>query len=254
MLKNINFTEEQIKRMKILKTQYSNESTIYPFLQNNQMMLLKLFNEDTNIENKTQKIILLKDRLKNIKNVVTADKLAYCNGSIKGYTMNYIKGNLFIPNSKYSLEEIIIILKQISKSLKTIHEQNIVCADFQRNILINNCGDITFIDHDNFAIDSFEVDLKNIYLQKYEEQGNCFNKYFDYYLLNLLTLSSINFIETRYIYDKFITNPELFYFVDDEITNIMLKTLYLDNMYNQELIIDKIKNENDLKKIKHKFI
>ena len=250
MLKKININNKDLEILYNIKFKNSQESNTYFALYKNENKVIKLFKEDTNMENKIKKIILLKQRLKKINFVVTADAFITENDKIIGYMMPYIDGENVYTEKTLSKKEYIDYLKTMSKQLKQLHKLNIVLADFHSNTIIDNNNNLYFIDHDNFAIDNLPVDLKNFYLHQYEKDIKKFDKNFDYYLLNIYTISLFKKIHTPYIYYSYNTNPRNFDFKDKEIFDIFNNTMHLNKYYNEELIIDKIKNEKDLKKLR----
>lgn len=253
MIKIIDVNESELNSLKYYRIQKkSKESTVHPFCYNNENKIFKLFKKDINIDNKVTKMNLLNDRLKNINNVVTAETLIQYDGKIIGYTIPFIQGELFNCLS-FRKSKNILILKQISEKLKELHKLDIICADFINNIIVDENGIAHLIDYDNFAIDDLKVDTKNIYLQKYEEITDTIDYRFDYYLLNLFTLNILTKISTRYLEDQYIENPHYFNFKNPEIRNIIKQTFKLNDIYNEDLIIDKIENKKDLKKIKRKI-
>lgn len=225
------------------------ESTIHPFVENKKKKIFKLFKDPNNIENKTKKIILLNERLENNDSVVKADALIKYNGTIIGYTMPVVNGDKFTALS-FRKKKNIEVLKEISKQLKILHKLNIVCGDLTNNIMVTKDGTPYFIDYDNFAIDDLEIDVKNGLLQNYEDKIKKFDYHYDYYELNMYTLSILTKIGTRFLESQYNYHTHKFIFNDDEINNIIKNTFKLNKFYKEDLIVDKIETKKDLKKIK----
>jgi len=215
--------------------------------------VIKLFTNRDSIDNKIKKIQLIKNRLGSSSSVVTADSFISKNNEIIGYFMPFVKGTNIYFNNYLNKEQMISYLKQISKEIKKVHDKNIVLADFHSNIIYDENQNIHFIDHDNFAIDDYDVDLKNIYLHEYQKHIKTLDKNFDRYLLNIYTISFFKNIFNPYIYLVYIGSPEKFNFKDEEITKIFYNTMRLNKTYDEDVIIDKINNVKDLKKIKTRF-
>ena len=249
MLKRIDIEDKSLEIFYNRKFKNAHESNSYFALYKGENKGVKLFKEKENIDNKIKKIILLKKRLKKINFVVTADSFITKNNEIIGYMMPYIDGDNVYMKKTLSKQDYINYLKALAKHIKQLHKLNIVLADFHSNTIISN-NKIYFIDHDNFAIDELPIDLKNIYLKKYEKHIKQFDKRFDYYLLNLHTIATLKKIYTPYIYPCFKANPREFNFKDKEIYDIFNHTMNLNKFYNEDLIIDKINNVKDLKKIR----
>lgn len=228
------------------------ESTIHPFMYKNKKKVFKLFKEGINIDNKFEKIVLLNDRLKNIDFVVTAECIVKYNGKPIGYIMPYIDGELFNSLS-FRKKDNILVLKDIAEKLKELHKLGIVCGDLIDNIMVDSNKNIYFIDIDNFLIENLTINTKTILLKEYEKQIQKFNYKFDYYILNLLTLSIITKINPNYLKLQYRINPERFNFKDEEINQIVRNTFNLKDVYEEELIVDKITSNKDLKKIKTRF-
>jgi len=253
MLEKININNQDLNVFYNKKYKHSSESNTYFALYKNNEKIIKLFKEEENIENKINKIKLLKDRLKNTSNVVTADAFITDKDKIIGYIMPYINGKNKYYTEVMSKKDAINYLKELSKLIKRLHKLNIILADFHSNIITGENNNLYLIDHDNFSIDNLSVDKKNIYLQKYEKNINKFDNHFDYYMLNIYTISLLKRINTPSIYDLYDKNPLDFNFKDTEINNIFNNTMNLNKRYEEELIIDKIKSSKDLKKIRTKL-
>ena len=252
MIKIVDITDEQLEKLKYLENKNeSMESTTHPFYDNDKKKIFKLFKENTNIDNKVAKMELLNERLKDIEQVVTAESFIRYKGKIIGYTMTYINGKMF-GCLTFNKKKNILVLKKIAEILKELHELNIVCADIINNVIVDKDGNPYLIDYDNFAVDNLKVDLKNLLLQKYEKDTKSFDYHFDNYLLNIFTLNILTKIHTPYIKMQYIANPHYFNFRDKEIRDIIDKTFDLNDVYTEDLIVDKINSKKDLKKIKLK--
>lgn len=246
----IEINDQQLEKI----TEYTlenetHESTIHPFYENKKKKMFKLFKDPTSIENKTKKIILLNERLKDNKSVIKAECIIKHKGKIIGYTMPFIPGNQFNAltfRRKKNLE----VLRKISKELKELHNHNIICGDLINNIIVTKNGDPYFVDYDNFAIDNLGLDVKNIFLQDYEEVVKIFDYHYDYYELNLYTLSILSRISPKYLESQYRHQTYKLSFFDDEINKIVKKTFKLSSFYREDLIIDKINSKKDLIKIK----
>ena len=230
----------------------TDESTIHPFMYKDKKKVFKLFKEGINIDNKFEKIVLLNDRLKNIDFVVTAECIIKYNGKPIGYIMPYIDGEIF-DSLSFRKKDNILILKDIAEKVKELHKLGIVCGDLIDNIMVDSNKNIYFIDIDNFLIDNLTINTKTILLKEYEKQIQKFDYKFDYYILNLLTLSIITKIDPNYLELQYRINPERFNFKDEEINQIVRNTFNLKDVYEEELIVDKITSNKDFKKIKTRF-
>lgn len=252
MLKKIKIDDKELEILYNWKFEESKEANVYLAKYENKYKVIKIFKEQSVIDNKIKKILLLKERLKNQDIVVTADSFITDNKKIIGYMMPYINGTNFYHEGSMNKKQKILYLKQLSKLIKRLHNLNIVLMDFYSNAITDKEGKITLIDYDNFSIDGLKVDQKNTFLYEYERHVKTFNKDFDYYMLNIYTICLLKRYHTPYIYAIFKNNPFEFNFKDDEINKIFNNTMNLGNTYKEELIIDKINSVKDLKKIKVK--
>lgn len=252
-MKKIVLSKADLNKIKQNEMFESYESDVYIINENEQKKVIKIFNKNIDLNNKLKKICLIKERLNNFNNVVTASEIVYYEDQFIGYTMPYIEGKYI--NSYYlkRKKEIIKILKKVSNTLKELHKKNIICGDFENNILIDKLDNIFFIDHDNFSIDNIPIDTKNVYLKKYMKHVRIFDERFDNYLLNLLTICLLNNSYILYTFDMHYTTIDHLLFKDKEINNIIKNTIKLNSEYNEELIIDKLNTKKDLKKIKRKI-
>lgn len=254
MLNKIKIDNKEIEILYNYKFNESKEANVYLATYKNKYKIIKIFKEKEVIDNKIKKIILLKERLKNQDNVVTADSfITDKNNNIIGYMMPYIAGTNFYIEGSMNKKQKILYLKEIAKIMKRLHNLNIILIDFHKNCITTKDGKIYLIDHDNFAIDKLPVDQKNTFLYEYDKHIKNFNKNFDYYMLNIYTITLLKKYVTPYIYSIFKNNPLEFNFKDTEINKIFNNTMNLNDEYKEKLIIDKINSTKDLKKIKCKF-
>lgn len=253
MLKKIKIDDKELEILYNWKFDNSIESDTYLAKYQNKYKVIKIFKEQSVIDNKIKKILLLKERLKNQNNVVTADAFITDDKKIIGYMMPYVKGTNFYYEGSMNKKQKILYLKELSKLIKRLHTLNIVLMDFYSNVITDKDGKITLIDSDNFAIDKLDVDQKNTFLYEYERHVKTFDKNFDCYMLNIYTICLLKNYATPYIYSIFKSSPLKFNFKDKEINEIFNNTMNLGKTYKEELIIDKINSVKDLKKIKVKF-
>ena len=249
MLQEIRISDNDLNIIYDIKFPKSSECDAYYCIYKNQPKVIKLFKDNSIIDNKIKKIKLLKERLKGINEIITADALIY-DKEMLGYIMPYISGYNLYYSSKLSKEELIFLYKNLSNILKKAHELNIVVADFGNNTLYTQDKKLYLIDHDNFAIDDYKVDAKNFHLQLYEQKIKTIDKHFDDYLLNIYTIAGLRDILADVITFAYNQDPYKFMFKDKKITKIFENTMKLKETYNEELIIDKINTTKDLRKIK----
>ena len=192
------------------------------------------------------------ERTKDIDFVVTADFFVKNNDKIIGYGMPYIKGKKMPYSNGLNKKKNIMYLKQLSEHLKKLHDLGIIVADFDHNYLIQEDGNLKLIDHDNFSIDNLDIDSKNNFVLNYIRKMGKFDKKFDDYFLNLFTISMLYNKEILYLFNtgsrSFKEWPK-----DDEICHIIKNTLDLTNTYNEDLIVDKINDKKDLKKLRKRL-
>lgn len=250
MIEQISINDSNLKIDKNLKFKKTYESDTYIATYKGNPKIVKLLKDKTALKNKIIKIELLKDRLSGFKEVITADYFITENSKIIGYMMTPINGELiYTPNFENKIDNI-TFLKNLSYILKRLHELGIVVADICNNIIFNN--QIYLIDHDNFSIDGYPVDAKDICLNMYESIIPKFDERFDNYMFNIYTIAALKNIEIPYIYALHQRFPQEFYFQDKEIRKIFDRTMNLKSSYDEELIIDKINSTQDLKKVKTK--
>ena len=254
MLKKIKINDKELEIIYNWKFDESKEANVYLAKYKNKYKVIKIFKEQSVVDNKIKKILLLKERLKNQDNVVTADAFIADNKNVIGYMMPYIKGTNYYSEGSMNKKQKILYLKELAQSIKRLHNLNIVLMDFYSNVITDKDGKINLIDHDNFAIDELNVDQKNTFLYEYERHVKTFDKNFDYYMLNIYTICLLKNYVTHYIYSIFKNNPFDFNFKDNEINEIFNNTMNLGKKYNEELIIDKINSTKDLKKIKTRLL
>lgn len=233
------------------------ESIVFFGKYKNNPIVFKIFNFEKDIENKLNKIILLKDRLKDMDNVITADAIVYENNYPVGYIMPFIYGKKIGTYNYKMRKEFIWYLKTLKAELEKLHELNIISADFENNVLISEDKKLIFIDHDNFAIDDYKIDAENLIIKDYKQNVEIFDHNVDNFYLNMITLCLFNRYIPHYINILYNKEPDIFKFSDPNIDKIVNNTLGILNnkkmpTYNEELLIDFINKSNDIKKIKIK--
>ena len=88
-----------------------------------------------------------------INGVLLPQNLIIENGMLKGYTMNYFKGDIPLSDKflkrYFNCHELLVYVEKASKILRNIHRNEIICQDLSfENILVNNKGEIMFCDID----------------------------------------------------------------------------------------------------------
>lgn len=252
MIPTINKNDKDLNIDFRYKYENATESNTYDAIYKGKPVIAKFFINESCIENKVKKMILIKKRCKYTDIVVTADAFIEEDGEIIGYMMPKIYGiNLYDKSLAYKRKPQVLIsyLKELATNLKQLHQLGIIAGDYTHNTIVKD-GKIYFIDHDNFAIDNYEIDKINRFMIRYIAKRKKIDMNFDFYLLNLYTFAILRHYCLTYIYETYDMNRDLFNFKDEELKEIFKKTIRLDDSFNGELIIDKINYVKDLKKIK----
>jgi len=252
MLNTIDINNPNLKIYYAKQFKDACESNAYLANYKDNYKVVKIFLNENSIKNKINKMNLLKERLKDTKEIITADAFITDKDKIIGYMMPFVYGKK-IHDIHLNKGNKLWYLKELSSKLKKLHDLNIAAIDFNENTLITLNEKIYLIDHDNFAIDNYKPDKKNIFLTDYEKCVKTFDKHFDDYLLNIHTIALINNIADQYLSFCYKQNKDKFNFKDSEINSIFYNTMNLGPNYNEGFIIDKINDIKDLKKIKVKL-
>ena len=251
-MKEISINDNNLDIRYDQKFEESNEADVYYGYYNGKPIVFKKFKNYSVIDNKVKKIRILKERLKDADNVVTADALVYNHNNIIGYIMPFVYGTILIDHPIQNKKKSIELLKQLSADIKNLHKHNIILSDYENNTLLTPDKKLIFIDHDNFGVDDLVIDNENKFLNHYNRHVKDIDVHFDDYYMNLLTLSYLKKISFPYI-DLYIRiKKDKLVFNDDEINKIVQNTINLNSTYNEELIIDHINDKHDLKKLKTK--
>lgn len=251
-MKEISINDNNLDIRYNQKFEESNEADVYYGYYEGKPIVFKKFKNNKDINNKVKKIKILKKRLNNVTNVITANALVYNQNNIIGYIMPFVYGTLLIDYPLQSKKKSIELLKQLASDIKKLHEYNIVLADYDNNTLLTPDKQLIFIDHDNFGVDDLVIDNENRLLKQYKKQVKCIDTHFDDYYMNLLTLAYLKKISFPYI-DLYISiEKNNLIFKDESINKIVQNTINLNSTYNEKLIIDQINNTHDLKKLKTK--
>ena len=249
-MRYIDVNEQELKKLIERRFEMETaEATVHPFFEQNEKKVFKLFKSEIDINNKTKKIIALSERLKNVDFVITAESIIRYKGKTIGYIMPYKDGKLFDTLS-FRKKDNITVLKDIADKLKTLHSLGIVCGDLIDNIIVDENKNVYFIDHDNFSIDDFKIDTKTRMLRNYLKKISTLDYRYDNYVLNLLTLSIITRIIPSYLELQYTIDYSRFCFRDEEINRIVDNTFNLSESYDEDLIVDKIETDKDLRKIR----
>lgn len=229
------------------------ESNTYLSKYKNEHVITKFFINEETIENKINKINLIKERTKGTDIVVTADAFIENEEKITGYMMKYIKGiNVYNTHLLLKKEKLIWYLKELAKGIRELHKLGIIVGDFAHNTIVKN-DKLYFIDHDNFIIDNFGIDQSNRLIRIYQEKTDKLDENLDFYILNLYTFSLLRHYNLPFIPEIYLRGSNIFNFRDPEVKKIFENTMKLNGSFNGELIIDKIDTVKDIKKIKSKI-
>lgn len=251
-MKEISINDNNLDIRYNQKFEESNEADVYYGYYQGKPIVFKKFQNYRVIDNKIKKMKILKERLKDIDNVITADALVYNHNNIIGYIMPFIYGTILIDHPIQKPKKSIELLKQLSSDLKEIHKYNIILSDYENNTLLTPDKKLIFIDHDNFGVDDLVIDNENKFLKQYKKYVNHVDYHFDDYYMNLLTLSYLKKISFPYI-DLYISvEKNKLILQDEEVNKIVQNTINLNSVYNEDLIIDHIHDKHDLKKLKTK--
>ena len=242
MIRILKIDENQLNQIKNYnKVYYNSSENLYSFSKDGNVKFFKLFKSSENVETKLKKIDILNNRLKNTSNVAVTDSLLYYNGKIIGYTYslpNCILFNFLSDKKNTKIQ----ILKKVSEVLKQLHKLGIVASNIATSVIVDNSGNIHLLNYDKFSIDSLPCDINNnMFYNKYKISIPNIDRNFDNYLLNLITIATINNIYIPYIYNAYDAAPWDFNFRDKEINGIVESTFHLNNAYNERLIVDEIK-------------
>lgn len=170
------------------------ESKLYIYGDN----LIKIFFDDSKIENKISKLKLLSE--KNTGMIKPLDFVAY-EGEIIGYTMPYLKNyypiDPFLLNRKSKKE----VLRKLKNKIDELHQEGIIYGDFNNsNLLINDNLDLELCDFDNVAIGGYDTDLKSSISERYIKKFGLDETY-DEYMYNLYCVCLLDNIHQALVLD-----------------------------------------------------
>lgn len=165
--------------------------------------------------------------------IVKATKIIKLDNGLTCYERPFIEGFKAhsIPKDKYTK-----VLKAISNKLKELNKFGLIYPDIYNNIIVEKNGNIHFINYEELT-DSNKIDTTdNEYIKKHNGTNNL-DKIYNAYLINKLTISLLGNIYYYFLdYDNVKKNISA---NDDEIDKIIYKTLNLEKLKEDEIIIDK---------------
>lgn len=227
------------------------ESTLYYYNQDGKIVLLKCFNDEIKLSDKTIKIDnkVLKNKEKKIeiisssplfKDEVTILDKVYENGKFKAYTLE--KSKLSETDCFINRKKKIKILKLLREKIEMLNSNGIFLGDIQtRNILSSkDAKKIELCDLDNFRIGDLDFDTKSLSVNEFEK--HCSNKdLVDCFSFNLFTICFLSKVFSPYIFG-YLKDNELPRILNTKKNREILDSiLYLDNSYQKKYLIDNIK-------------
>lgn len=187
-MKIININDPKLKIINDGITREGKEGIVHKCIYNGKLFALKIFKNKNVIGNKVKKIELLNNRFYDLDEIVTSEYLVENNGEIIACLMPFIFG-LDGAKVNFPISTKISILKQLESLLKTAKYNNVVCGDLRKNMIVSPTGILFLIDHDNFKVDNYGIDVENVILQYYKQYVKEVDYVFDQYLFDLITLS-----------------------------------------------------------------
>ena len=251
----IRLTSKDLENLTILnKDGY--ESKIYLYNDNDKIVVLKIFKKQDLqvIQNKIDKMILLKQL--NLDELTNMQKIVMVDGICCGYSMEYQKDfySLLDLIGKRQRQTKIFYLKRLKEITLKLHKHNIIIGDFNpQNFLIKN-GQMKLCDNDNWQVQDKPQDIKNACQKHYLSYNLPIDNCLDAYLFNILTIAVFKNIYCIYI-PNYIQSYRVFHEKEAEAT--AKKMIYLNNGYEEEYIIDKLKvkeKRHDFNSNKHLWI
>lgn len=227
------------------------ESVIYYYDENGKIVLLKKFNDEIRLSNKTIRIDdkTLHNKEKKIefisssplfKDEVTIIDKVYENGKFKAYTLE--KSKLNEIDCFISKKNKIKILKLLRKKIEMFNSNGIYLGDIQtRNILASkDASEIQLCDLDNFKIDNLDFDTKSLFINEFNRC--CINEdLVDCYVFNLFTICLFTKVFSPYIFDYLKNNNLPSILNTKENRDILDSIIHLDNSYKKRYLIDNMK-------------
>ena len=192
----------------------------------------------------TYKLDLL-NQIKLPREVVKADKIILLDNNKVAYERPFINGyKLGSINKKNYLQ----ILKSISNKLKELNKFGYVYPDLYENILIEENSKTYFINYEDLVDINNINSINNRFISKYSDSDNL-DKIFNTYLINRIAICSLGniyyyFLDNESVKNKIKAN-------DDEIDEIIYRTLNLDKLKEEDNIVDKALQLQKKLKIKY---
>lgn len=198
------------------------ESKLYIYGNN----LIKIFFDDSKIENKISKLKLLSE--KNTGMIKPLDFVAY-EGEIIGYTMPYLKDYYPIDPFLISRRNKKEILRKLKTKIDELHKEGIIYGDFSNNnLLINDNLDLELCDFDNVSIGGYDTDLKSSISERYIKRFGLDDAY-DEYMFNLYCVCLLDNIHPPLVLDYIKKEARLFKKHNKEYQELVENYIKLEN-------------------------
>ena len=141
-------------------------------------------------KNKEEKLKLLDKDICMMDDPKPFDLLYDENLGLVGYTMEYSDLPTLEDYRWDSKRKKLILLKKLRERVEELNRNGIYIGDFYSddNFLVDDNGEIKFLDIDNFNVHGLDFDLSNPYMDNYFERNKKINNV-DNYMFNLYTLS-----------------------------------------------------------------
>ena len=164
------------------------------------------------------------------------------NLGLVGYTMEYVNlPSLYDLNGKFKSKKI-VLLKKLKDRIEELNRNGVYVGDFMSkdNFLVDQNGEIKFLDVDNFHVHSLDFDLSNPYIDSYNDRNKKIDNV-DNFCFNLFTLSFYTrvLMSNLYIYLK--ENGLPYRFCTEENKQLIEDMMNKRN-YEKRYILDSQKN------------
>lgn len=188
-MKELVVTREELKTLQPIQ-QIGAEATLY--IKGDQVY--KIYNSciaPSKLSEREQKLnaMLSNSSILKIPNVNWPIKAIHINGTFAGITQPYLKDYTTLNNITHRNRELIRIFKQLSETLKQLHQHKIYFGDLNPKNLMYLKDRVQFVDVDGIRYKDYPVFSYSMLLQKYNIEGP--SKLSDIFFLTYLALNAL---------------------------------------------------------------
>lgn len=243
-MKEVYFKRNEIKYLIPIFVDKGIEHYRYLYTIDDKNYVINLFKDDdiNIIKRKVYKLEKLNE-YKFSKNIIIPDGIVYIDKTPSGFTTELLEKSVpFNDHAFDSTKNKIKLLLKAKELILELNNQNIIHSDIGvHNFIVKN-NTPYLLDMISCEFDEFKNTNQNAFYSYYKKRIGKIDEYFDIYSFNAMTYGFLNKIAGFKIIDNIIEGNNTI-LKNKEITEMYYNLLLFKNKYNDDFIIDHIKQK-----------